>query len=357
MKSRAVALALALCAPGVGCAPESAQPVTEDVEVIGSMDAPEAQLRAALVWVIGSPTRDYVTSFDRRLDDPTKFRMSLRLPSPDELRETNPISNVKLTELTNTDVHHPRIVLYDDVNDSGDLDFDFGLSDAGTSNRVAGDRILGLSSYDHPHPGAIADLKHVLRQMNLSETAEFYELTDGRFTPFIGMGSRAATQRLSELTVPLLFGAPVTLAANLWCQRSSQSALTGVTSSRVVVDSTLDRTAACGASLTACESVNLSAADPPELESLADGSVVRRSECRRNGDLEWLLIREQETTCSGCTCISSVEVLVHVASRQKLPNWWPCGDEIPVCASGAPITILTPNCGELDEGTADAGSR
>src|SRR5205814_2245607 len=95
-------------------------------------------------------------------------------------------------------------------------------------------------------------------------------------------------------------------ATDLDCYRQSSAPLLGsnstTSSTRAIVDASLDAAAICGATITDCRSEDLRTLAPPSLEMTTAGITLRALQCRSNDLFEFLLIAEANQTCRSCIC-------------------------------------------------------
>jgi len=240
-------------------------------------------------------------------------------------------------------VFRPRVVLYEDTNDSGALEAE-PIDATGT------DRILAVDDEKGGSVAAVQNLTAVIRHLALEEADEFYRLTGGRFSPVLRVQRRGNRLRGLARAKPMLLSVSDSerpredLACN---RRLTEFPVNGYSSAntQLLFDKRLDRGAVCGgAAVRRCDAADLTRVRPSSIEPHQTDGRQRTLQCRMFGNDEVLVDYDSRYLCGGCTCAWHSAPRVYVAAAGATPKWWPCGRSVSFCDSAQPFYRYDPAC-------------
>ncbi|MBN1962015.1 MAG: hypothetical protein JW841_13800 [Deltaproteobacteria bacterium] len=319
------------------------RPSTVPVVIIGSRSyTPAAPLRYAVIF-------NYPSSFKVTDDGPatieTIMQVPLNTPDIDWENYVTPLETAILPTRTSINIYRPRIVVYEDIDESGDF--------LPTSILHGVDRIVAIdSSVGLPAVAVIPYLDKVLKRMTLEESAAFYAASGNLYTPFIRVLAANGYLELLEATddniIRLdLSDSPIP-AERFVCNRSAVylygNPLTPSNDLVINVDNTLDATAICGATIPSCITLNFSDTESPNLNIYDTQAYRRVVQCRMTENFEVINIQSAELNCVDCLCSYKTTAQSYFAKANEVPDWWPCGDPISYCDSNLPLYNIDASC-------------
>lgn len=311
-------------------------------------------VQSARTMVVAAPLRyavvfNYPNTFAVTADGPVNvgdtIEVPLRTPSSGWENLVTPLETAILPSQTNIDVYRPRVVIYEDIDQSGDF--------APTSVLHGVDRIVAIdSSTGVPSFAVVPDLDTVLSRMSLEETTAYYAASGNRYTPFIRVQSASGYLELVESVradpVRLdLADSPVP-AERFVCGRSAVyiygDPLEPATHLTVDVDSTINAADVCGATIPACASSVFADMSVPDF-SVSDTQAHRRVvQCRLTDRFQVVIIQDAVLTCADCMCNYETTANAYFAPVDTVPAWWPCGVSITYCDSTLPLYDIDSAC-------------
>ncbi len=319
----ALALALAACDPGGPQEPEpsSVELVLFDYRSVQGVEG----LRYAVVWALGD--EGFFVSDDGPLPDLRRVPVKLELPPESVLARVSPRELIVLS-VAHPDVlapaYRPRFVIYEDLDASGDF--------APSLSELSGpDRVWGI---DHSFYGmaALLDAEAAIAALPMDALWFYYVSTGGKFSSFVRVSPGDPLTLMSwSSAIEVDLDDTAYAAQSLECGQSSFTPTSGPVT--IELDSAVDP-ALCGLFTRSCTSTELGARPAPEFDEISGVGLARVARCRERDTLQSLVIQERRASCDGCsmyTCHEETSYRVLVADVGALPDWWPCGDEVPIC--------------------------
>ena len=281
-----------------------------------------ASLRSAVVFTLSGGPGEHAVVDDVRVDasSPTADLL-LSLPERATLARATPTVRLTVNRSTTVSAFRPRLVVYAD--EDGDGHFSPNLSTGGGP-----DQLLAIDE-DGQGYAAILDLAGLLEELPLDEAEAFYEATDGRYTPFVfTTGLSTITLSNAPATVPVSFD-PALATASFECRRAVRVEV-GTTEHEIVLDEAV-APELCGLGDGGCTVTALAALEPPE--------VPLGSYCRSDGAFEAWITLTSRSRCDGCSCVRDTVMRVWIASKESLPDYWPCGSQAYRCSQQEKLTL------------------
>ena len=335
-----IAAVLAACSVDSGSLPRSSS-VAITVHSATPMSS-AAPLRYAVVFIYPG---DFVVTADGPIAADETITVPLTTPFDRWEQMVTPLETAILPSNTSLDVYRPRIVVYEDIDQSDDF----------APNVVAGgvDRIVAIDSgSSSTSVAAVPDLDTVLSKMTFEETEAYYAASGDRYTPFIRV--QAASGYL-ELTNAARAG-PVRLdlaespipGEHFVCGRSAVylygDPLAPATHVSVLLDSGIDPGEVCGATIPACATIAFADLPAPDFSESPDQAHRRVVQCRANERFQVVVIQEADMNCNTCVCNYSDTAAAYFANPLALPTWWPCNVSVGICESSLPLYELDAAC-------------
>jgi hypothetical protein len=299
-------------------------------------------LRYAVAYSYGS---GFAVTADEPIEIGTTVSVPLVLPRGRWEAGVRPIESVTLPSLSTLEIYRPRLLVYEDVDQSG------SLLPAGVEG--GSDRVLAIdTSSTGPSVAAVIDLDTALAQMTFEETEAYYAASGGRYTPFIRVQSAGGLMQLVDANK----ASPITLklsdspvaGEHLRCRRDAVylygDPLSLATQVKAYVDTGIDHISVCGTVIADCSTEAFASLPPPDLRDVDTAAHRRLAQCRSNGSFDVLVIHSAEMTCGQCMCNYVVSSEAYFAAVGVTPSWWPCGTAVPKCTSLLPLYDIDPNC-------------
>jgi hypothetical protein len=252
--------------------------------------------------------------------------LRLSLPEESTLARATPVVPLNVTQRVTARAFRPRLVLYGD--EDGDGHFRPAIGDAGGP-----DRLLSIDD-DEEGYAAILDLPELLEALPLDDAETFYRATNDHYTPFVYTSGRGSLGLLRPPSSVLLSFDPAVAKASFECRRSVRAGV-GVVEHEIVLDEAVSPEL-CELGNGSCAVAALAELEPPELPA---GSY-----CRSDSDVEALIAVTRRSTCNGCSCARDTVLRVWIASKDALPDDWPCGRDVYSCSEERKLT-LSLGCG------------
>lgn len=343
-------LLLFSCEPG---GPSQPEPSTALITVKQDLGAdPSGPLRLAVVWQQGwGADQHWLTTYDV----PTRLgqshqRATLVLPPAAQRsgltdRSVGYFACSAADEKLEAPVLFPRIVVYEDLDGSGDLNPDLPLA-------PGSDRIWGVSTSrtEQSAIAAFSDLEQLLSALPLESAECLRGVTNDTYSAFF-QGRVEKDQWVPSEGAPSAF---VGLSSSDYarvamnCPTGSESVLhispsnvMGEPSSRWVESSVA--TDPCAEDSAPCTRGAGASLVLPELTSYADRGYKRSAQCYVLGRLDVLLLKEFRLVCEGCSCHWNQRNSSWVADRARLPVGWPCGARLQYCSAPAAALWVEPS--------------
>ena len=342
-------LGVAACNPGGPEEPQAVQ-VPGAITAADGVIVPPA-LRLAVVWRKGlGVSQQWISTFDVPVDRVNATQLAtLDLPPKSERTLLSQKSNVYVScndaEYITAPVLFPRLVVYEDIDSSGDLDPDLP--------RVPGrDRIWAISRMDSSVYSIVGftDLDQTLAQEPLEAAECIRQTTQGVYTAFF------MAQNYSSYVLP--GGEPL----------QAESPLSPTDFARVImgcegyVDSSpnnyySDQTYAaqnvwvdqqvtadvCHDSAIPCSRVEVATLIPESPSNRLYPGYDRELQCTVVGSLDVLWEVESKLECDGCLCSWVETDTSWVAESSQLPANWPCAKQVKYCSTPQQSTAVNPS--------------
>jgi hypothetical protein len=314
-----------------------------------SVQSPRAvELTAPLRYaVVFGTVGGFVVTADGPVTLGDTFPVPLRLPPAGWENSVTPLESVILPSHTSLDVYRPRLLVYEDLDQSGD--FAPASQPNGVDRVVAVDNSVGV-----PSLGVVPNLDTVLANMTLEETAAYYEASGHRYTPFIRVQATSGYLELIEAATadPIrldIADSPVP-AERFVCGRSAVylygDPLTPATHVSIQVDSSLDAASVCGATIPACTSAVFAGMPAPDFSTLDTQAHRRVVQCRLTDRFQVVIIQDAELRCADCLCNYETTADAYFTAPSNVPDWWPCGTggTVNYCDSTLPLYDIDAAC-------------
>jgi hypothetical protein len=341
---RALALALLAawlftnCDPGGPSEPELLE---AQVTVASDTDKqPTAALRIAVVWRYDDGTgRRWLSTYDA----PVRSRLgrqfiTLTLPSASQRAGLTDLATLHIRCSDNADmvfdarVVLPRVVVYEDVDGSENLDIDVPLG-GGV------DRVWGIADKSFVPLLAFLDLDQVLSSHPLEAAACIREATNGQYSAFLQ--GRYASGYLWPTDSPINLYVHLTATDQarvaLYCGYQNETFLTSPTDvlyspSENWVDAELSQDI-CSTSKSPCSRGDRALLTWPNTKVSSTPGVSRTALCYVYDNLDVLLVTESRLECQACQCAWKGRVSRWIVDHARAPAGWPCGTRVQYCST------------------------
>ena len=341
MRAACLALALALA----GCAPSDIgdlQPLDVTVHIVGTTTVTPVRprLSALLIGQMGFATLDDIALTSTTVPAPVRLRV------PPASHETAIVFQAPFANANGAMLIEPvRFALYDDLDGSESLQDGDGI--------VGPDQVLAVDEPPRGY-GWVPELEEQLALQQLPSVSVYYDLTDDRYTAFVPLfrfSDGSVTLDASTTSVSVDVSQVTRASTRLACGENFTLPRTEDIL-RLWVGDALDPEAVCGLQVADCTSVRLEELEPSEfLPPAGDARDGVITQCRRRGAIETVVVERDRQICrpADCACDRFAEVQAIVTATTARPDWWPCGDTIPYCASSRPLYRADPPCQVEDE--------
>lgn len=329
------ALALVACKPGGPAEPE---PIEVPVQLFAAKEAGITwPMRVALVWKQGER---WLSTFDAELASPTEStNVWFDLPARSERAALSDVSQAYIScdeegeLLVGGLAAAPRLVAYEDLDGSGNLDPDLPLN-------PGKDRVLALAprADTSQYIAAFMDLDGVLSRMPMEYAECVRGFTSNRYSAFFN--AQKYSDDLWALSGP--FSARLELAPNpfaavsMGCSAADVYMMVNRWSQRIQSQSTqVDVRLAPNPCLEApwqCLPVKVGSLElPKQTAAVVYPGFSHVYTCTAVGGLDVLWFEESSLDCAGCDCDWRLTRQSWVVNAAEAPADWPCGREVSYC--------------------------
>ena len=339
---------VAACNPG---GPDEPQAVQVPVAITAADGViPPSALRLAVVWRKGRGVdQQWISTFDTPVKQVNATQLAtLDLPPKSERVSLSQTSDVYIScsdsEYITAPVLFPRLVAYEDLDSSGDLDPDLP--------RVPGrDRIWAISRMDSSVYSIVGftDLDQTLAQEPLEAAECIRQTTQGVYTAFfMAQNYSSYVSPGGEPLQAALPLAPTDFArVTMGCEGyvdSSPSSYSDKTyaAQNVWVDQRVTADV-CHDSAIPCSRVEIAALIPESPSNRLYPGYDRQLQCSVVGSLDVLWETESKLDCVGCICTWVETDTSWVAESTLLPDNWPCGKQVKYCSTPQQSTTVNPS--------------
>jgi hypothetical protein len=306
--------------------------------------APTGPLRLAVAWQQGvGVNQRWLTTYDSPLQaDRTSQAITLTLPPAASCAELSNTYEAGFGCSKDAEyeiearVVMPRIVVYEDVDQSGTLDPDLPY--------VPGiDRIWGVNETSSYQSSVVAfqSLDQTLSTLPLEAAECIRTYTEDTYSAFF-MGEQISDTTVSPLPGDSGLSASISLSPTDYAR--VVMGCPGVANSLVSYGSTTSATSStwvdsavaddpCAQAPGSCTRMAIPALAWSDLDSEPYPGYERTVECFVVGSLDVLLVSEQHLACQDCDCQWNALNSSWVADSSKLPAAWPCGHIIEYCST------------------------
>ncbi|HEY5959919.1 MAG TPA: hypothetical protein VIV60_25365, partial [Polyangiaceae bacterium] len=306
----------------------------------------------AVVWQKGWGTdQHWLTTYDAPHRLTQSHRLATLVLPPFSLRAGLSDRSVATfdcgpgSEPISAPVIFPRIVIYEDVDKSGDFNPDLPLAPG--IDRVWG---VSYSTINQSLIAAFEDLDDVLSSSSLAAAECLRSFTSDTYSAFFqGIEASATQVSAAKGTSPSAF---VGVSASDYARvlmncppgaanpMSVSSTNSRYETPRRWVDATVSNDLCSHGDCTPGGSNSLVL---PELTSYVDRGYKRSAECYVFGSLDVLLLKEFSLVCEQCDCHWNVLGSSWVVESTRPPARWPCGTSVPFCSTPAASLWVEPS--------------
>ena len=334
-----LALSVFACDPG---GPDEPEAVEVPVSITAASDiSPEGPLRLAVTWRSGSgANRGWITTFDAPVTEVNATQTAVLQLPPQAVRPSlRDRSEVYVSCGSDTayimpPVVLPRLVVYQDVDGSGD--FNPNLPGNPGNDRVWGASRIDSSIYSIT---AFEDLDRTLSTVPTEFAECIRGYTQGRYTSFF-----MAVNYSSYVTPdaePLAADVPlsptdfarVTLGCPGNVAAPSDYYSDVVVSAQVALVDNPVKDDVCATATYSCLRDDVGQRLPASTDNVDYPGFIRTFECTAVGSLDVLWETETQLVCDQCSCSYTESDSVWVVDTAQQPANWPCGSNVDYCGT------------------------
>ena len=326
------------------------EPGVATVYVTGARDAvPLHPLRLAVAWQRGNLADErWLTTYDTRLrllQD--RLRVPLTLP-PLSMRPTLTDASTAYLEChtgaqtIEAPVVSPRILIYEDVDESGDLNPDLPYA-------PGIDRVWGISERAVFPIVAFSDLDQVLSSLPMEGAECLRSVTNGSYSSFF-QGRYYSGQLMpsgSPISTYIHLSATQYARVLMGCALTNERGLATVDQVRDESEQRwVDDAIAgdpCAESAGTCTRGQAASFVLPDIVANLDPGSHQNTECYVFGNLDALLVAEYRLVCEGCLCHWNGVHKTWIVDSSRPPKAWPCGSRVKYCATPTDSLWKVPN--------------